>query len=212
MCTCYILLYGTAIITWYQVRDSGKAMRCVFTSVFWGKVIVPGVAGEVLRDCCGDPRSRLRYGMMRREDWARRSPTAHTLVHSRPDSLTAYSHSLTPAQYHYYNNFCVLFRPDGRILIEASQARDCSLSIRQPRGHITTNYISYLFFFIRPQYLFNPGDTVILSPPTGSKNIVVAVCRRFNSYEVDTLGSTRPPFCRMRSHRQLCPLSMLPVW
>ena len=42
MCTCYILLYGTAIITWYHVRDSGKAMRCVFTSVFWGKVIVPG--------------------------------------------------------------------------------------------------------------------------------------------------------------------------
>lgn len=68
VCTCYILLCGTAIITWYQVRDSGKAMRCVFTSVFWGKVIVPGVVGEVLRDCCGDPRSRLRYGMIRRED------------------------------------------------------------------------------------------------------------------------------------------------
>ena len=43
-------------------------MRCVFNFVLWGKVIVPGVAGEVLRDCCGDPRSRLRYGMIRRED------------------------------------------------------------------------------------------------------------------------------------------------
>ena len=70
---------------WYMIWEEG--MRGVFTCGLWSKVIVPGMVGGVFRDGCGDPTSRLRYGMTKIEAWPRKSPTAL--------SLSALCHSLS---------------------------------------------------------------------------------------------------------------------
>ena len=59
-----------------------------------GRKRVQGKAWVAFRDGCGHPTSRSSHGMMRRESWQRKSPTAYflkslssTLSHTHPQTL-----------------------------------------------------------------------------------------------------------------------------